>query len=471
MRLGFGLTQEQTQKLVLTPELRMAIKILQFSSVELAQYVDQQLVENPVLEVEEEAIEQEQDSSERDNTERDNSETEVQTDNFDWDQYFQEKGSVREEGGLNREAESWRYDNLVPQVSTLSDHLLFQMAVLDLNKEEKCVGEFLIGNIDENGYLTCTVEEAVAQYGTSLATVEKMLTTIQGFDPPGVAARDLRECLLIQCEQKGLISDLMKEIISNHLKEVADGKMIKVAKKIGVSLIQMQEAVDCLRLLEPKPGRRFSQTDDTRYIIPDILVEKVGNEYVILVNDITTPRLSISSFYRQMLKGDSSDKEGRKFLESRMNSAVWLIKSIEQRRLTMYKVARCLVDLQMEFFERGIKFLKPLTLKQVAEVLEIHESTVSRTVSNKYMQTPRGVFELKFFFSSGVTTSEGSSASAEAVKKIIKELIEKEDPKKPLSDQKIADLLKERGLEISRRTVAKYRDEMGISATSRRKRF
>ncbi len=465
MRIEFGLKQEQSQKLVITPELRTAIKILQFSALELAEYVDEQLVENPVLEVEEESeINHDTVSIEKEVQDPDEA-------NFDWEQYFQHQGEIRNEGTLYQESESWRTENLTPQVSTLDDHLMFQLSLLHLDKKEEVVGKFLIGNIDDNGYLTCSMEDAARQCRVDHETVEKVLKMIQGFDPPGIGARSLKECLLIQCEYRGFKNDLLSKIINSYLQEVADGRIMKVAKKLGVSLKEMQEAVDTLRLLEPKPGRRFAGSHGSHYIIPDILVEKVGSEFVVLVNDITTPRLSINSFYRDMLKSSNPDNEGRKYIESKMNSAVWLLKSIEQRRLTLYRVARCLVDFQTDFLNRGIKFLKPLTLKQVAEELGVHESTVSRATANKYMQTPRGVFELKFFFSTGVSGNQGDATSAAAVKKMIRELIESEDPKKPLSDQKIVDLLQEKGIEISRRTIAKYREEMGISATSKRRRY
>lgn len=466
MRLGFGLSQEQTQKLVITPELRLAIKILQFSAVELAEYVDEQLVENPVLEVEQVDADIESIPAADDKELQDAGEV-----NFDWEQYFRDAGEIRAEKIKDRETENWGYDSLIPQVSTLHDHLMFQLALIDLNKEEKTVAEFLIGNIDDNGYLNSSVEEAAVHYGLGQDTAEKVLELIQTFDPPGVGARDLRECLLIQCAQRGIQNELISKIITNHLNEIAEGKIMKVAKNLGVSLGELQEAIDFLKLFEPKPGRRFAQTDETRYITPDIVVEKIGNEYVILVNDITVPRLSINPYYREILKGNQEDQEGRKYLESKMNSAVWLVKSIEQRRLTLYKVARCLVDFQTEFLEKGIKSLKPLTMKQVAEQLGIHESTVSRATAGKYMQTPRGIFELKFFFTSGVSNVQGDSTSAEAVKRMIKELIDKEDTKKPLSDQKIAAKLQELGVEVSRRTIAKYRDEMGIVSTTKRKRY
>ncbi len=467
MRLGFGITQEQTQKLMMTPELRLAIKILQLSTLELKEYIEEQLVENPVLEIVEESPEVENDSSPETQKTK-----ETEKFDIDWEQYFDDIGDVDvKDKSVASGQEGPKYESYVAEVPTLHDYLMFQLGLAGLNKEERTVGEFIIGNIDYNGYLHCSVGEAAAQCGISPAVVKKVLKTVQGFDPPGVGARDLSECLLLQYDQLELNNELLKEIINNHLEEIAEGKVIKVAKKLGVSLKEMQEAVDSLRLLEPKPGRRFSHIDDTRYIVPDIVIEKVEGEYIVLVNDVSIPRLTINPFYKEVVRGTFEDPEGRKFLEAKLNSAAWLMKSIEQRRLTLYKVARRIVDFQRDFFESGIKFLKPMNLKQVADTIGVHESTVSRATAGKYMQTPRGLFEMKFFFSSGISNTHGSSTSAEAVKKIIRELVDSEDPKKPLSDQKIADILNNRGIDISRRTVAKYRDEIGILPTSRRRRY
>jgi len=465
MRLGVGISQEQTQKLMMTPELRLAIQILQFSAVELVEYIEQQLLENPVLEVAEETQDGEPENSEPEKRDK-------ESDKFDieWENYFDDSSYIRQESAVNREQESLRFDNFIAEVPTLQDHLMLQLSLARLSHQEISIGEFLIGNIDDNGYLQCTIDEATEQCKVSYDAAERLLKTIQGFEPFGVGARDLRECLLIQYEQLNLNDELLKQVISNYLQEVAEGKIMKAAKQLGVSLQQMQQAIDELKLMEPKPGRKFSPSS-TRYIVPDVAVEKVDDEYVVLVNDVSSPRLTVNRVYRDMLKESKSDRESREYVESRLNSAVWLMRSIEQRRLTLYKVTKCVVDFQRDFLDRGIKFLKPMNLRHVADSVGVHESTVSRATANKYIQTPRGVFEMKFFFSGGVSNSQGTYTSAEAVKKIIQEMVEGEDPKKPLSDQKLAELLQEKGVEISRRTVAKYRDEIGIPATSRRRRY
>ncbi|MDT3698878.1 MAG: RNA polymerase factor sigma-54 [Thermincola sp.] len=465
MRMGFRITQEQTQKLIMTPELRVAIKILQLSTVELVQYIDQQLIENPVLEVVEGPVEHEAEEPVEKASEKEN-----QVD-IDWEQYFEDAGEPKAEKTVNRDRENRPFDNFVTAVPNLHDHLLFQLSMANLPKNEWDVGEFLILSLDDNGYLQCSINEAAVRCGVTVETAEKILKVIQGFDPPGIAARDIRECLLIQYEQLEIKNELLKKLIENYLGELAEGKMMKVAKKLGVSLPDIQKAVDELKLLEPKPGRKFSVSDNVRYIVPDLVVERVDGEYIIMVNDVSAPRLTLNPFYKELVRTGSSDPESRKFLESKLNSAVWLMRSIEQRRGTLYKVARYIVDAQVDFFEKGIKYLKPMILKHVADATGLHESTVSRATSNKYMQTPKGLFELKFFFSSGISHIQGSAVSSEAVKKIIRELIDAEDSQKPLSDQKIADILQDKGMDISRRTVAKYRDETGILSSARRRRY
>lgn len=464
MRLGFGLSQEQVQKLALTPELRLAIKVLQFSAVELSEYIEEQLVENPVLEIAEEKEEVSTDEFAGEIPNPNNSD-------IDWEKYFEEIRNARKTDTPEYINEHYKYENLIPQTPTLQEYLTFQLGLMDLTENETELGEFIIGNIDDNGYLLCSLREAAEKCDQTIADAEKIVKIIQGLEPPGVGARDLKECLLIQYEQLGLQNKTVYKIISGYLNDIACGRYMKVAKEIGISLNELQQAVDCLKYLDPKPGRKFSTGLGTRYIIPDVVVERVDHEYIILVNDVLIPRLVINPIYKSVIKEKDGDIEAKKYLESRLSSAAWLLKSIEQRRLTIYKVARNIVDYQKDFFEKGVRHLKPLTLKQVAQSLGIHESTVSRAISNKYMQTPRGVFDMKYFFSSGVYNNSGSITSAEAVKKIIEEIIQGENIKKPFSDQRIAEMLMERGIAISRRTVTKYREEMGILSTSHRRRY
>lgn len=468
MRMGVGLTQEQTQKLLMTPELRMAIKILQFSAMELAEYIEQELTENPVLEVRDETEEPDSGDAATDKAEA------AENEKFDieWQDYFADGTDLGyQHEGRHAEREETRFESLLAAVPSLTEHLTLQLNLAGLNPAEKDVGEFIIGNIDTNGYLECTPAEAAATCGVAEDVAERVLAVIQGFDPPGVGARSLKECLLIQCEQLNLGQTILPEIISDHLKDLADGRLIRVAEALSVSVQEVQQAADRLKTLDPKPGRNFSHGDNTRYIVPDVIVERVNGEYVILVNDLTTPRLGVSPLYRDILSKKISDPETAKYIEQKLNSALWVVKSIEQRRLTLYKVSQCLVELQRDFLDKGVKYLRPLNLKHVAKALGLHESTISRATANKYMQTPQGVFEMKYFFTGGVETINGTMASSETIKRTIREMVGAEDPVKPLSDQKIADILNSQGIEISRRTVAKYRDEIGIPATGKRKRY
>ncbi len=467
MRLGFGLSLEQTQKLIMTPELRQAITILQLSAMELAEYIEQELLENPVLEKKEEAEKGEQEEATAD----ENREREDKFD-IDWQEYFQDRSDLgytqRERGG---EPEQFGFENFLSQAPSLQETLLTQLSLTNLSKAERKIGEYIIGNIDEHGYLTCTLEEITTGLDIQPEQAEKVLNVIQTFDPPGVGARNLVECLLLQVDSLNIENKFLRTLIKHYLPDLAEGRVQKIAKDLDATVQDIQEAADILKTLDPKPGRKFGSPHDVRYVIPDVVVERVEGQYIVLVNDTSAPRLGINSTYRSVLSGAQADEEAKKFVESKLNSASWLIKSIEQRRLTLYKVANCLVELQKDFLEHGIRYLKPLNLKQVAEIVGMHESTISRATSNKYIQTPKGVFEMKYFFSSGVDDVTGTMISSQSIKRMIRDLVEAEDPKKPLSDQRIGDILVSKGLNISRRTVAKYRDEIGIQAAGKRRRY
>lgn len=471
MRLGFGLSLEQTQKLIMTPELRQAITILQLSSVDLAEYIEKELLENPFLEKREEVEKEEQEKGALSDNEpvEDNKEEKFE---IDWQEYFQNRsdlGFTPQE--VTQQSEQFGYENYLSQVPSLQEVLLTQLSLTNIPKDQLPTAEYIIGNIDEHGYLSCPLEEICESLGIEEVQVERVLKVIQSFDPPGVGARNLVECLLLQVESLNLDNALLCSIIRYHLNDLADGKVQKIAKDLGVNVREVQAAADILKTLDPKPGRKFGNPNDVRYVIPDVVVEKVEEQYIVLVNDTSAPRLGINSTYRQVLSGSEGDEAAKKFIEGKLNSASWLIKSIEQRRLTLYKVANCLVELQRGFIDKGIRYLKPLNLKQVADIIGMHESTVSRATSNKYIQTPQGVFEMKYFFTSGVDDETGTMVSSQSIKQLMKDLLEAEDEKKPLSDQRIADILNSRGLNISRRTVAKYRDEMGIPAAGKRRRY
>lgn len=451
MRLSYGLTIEQTQKLTMTPELIQAIRILQFNTQELDSFVQEEILDNPVLEFDkrrEESLAALQEKLSED---------------YDDPGYKQWQYS--------KDKEEYSFEQFTSKEETLEDYLLLQLTFSRLKGNDMKVGRFLVEAIDENGYLTVSAEQVAKAFAISEDEVSKVLDVIQTFEPAGVGARNLKECLIIQLATKGLLDEAIEYIIMNHLEDLGDNKLNKVSKHTGIPVNQVQMVCDLIRTLEPKPGRSFSTGESIKYIIPDVIVEKIDDEYVVASNESSVPHLKVSSYYSSLSKQYKEDEELSKYLSDRLNSAFWLIKSIEQRKRTIYNVAGAVVKHQKEFFDKGPKYLKTLTLKQVAESIGMHESTVSRSVNGKYMQTPRGVFEIKYFFSSGITGQDGEGLSSNSIKTMIKEIIDGEDNTKPYSDQDIVGLLSEKGIEISRRTVAKYREGMNILSSSKRRRY
>ena len=453
MKLGYELTIEQTQKLSMTPELIQAIQILQFNNQELSDYVQNELLENPVLEAEKSYDAQEVDIREK-----------IREADY-------EEESFRQWEYRPDEDDDYTYEQYVYEEDTLTDYLMSQLQFSRLTGQMAAIGRYIIEVIDDNGYLTMSVEEISKAVGADIDTVEEVLNFVQTFDPCGVAARNLRECLIIQFAAKGLLTDEIEYIIENMLEELADNKIAYIAKTIGIKNQEVQQIADLIKTMEPKPGRVFSSGEATRYVVPDIIVEKVNDEYQVMNNDTSMPKLMVSSYYNRLSAEAKKDEELNKYLTDRFNAAVWLIKSIEQRKQTIYNVASAVVKYQQDFFDNGEKSLKTLTLKQIAEDVGVHESTVSRSINGKYMQSPRGVFELKYFFSSGVSGEDGTGVSSNSVKSIIKEIIAGENPQKPYSDQDMVEILKNKGIDISRRTVAKYREGMNILSSSKRRRF
>ena len=461
MRMGFGLNLEQTQKLIMTPELRQAITILQLSSLELEDYLQEQIVENPVLEMKEESREKEEEPEK----------AEEESFDVDWQDYFADKSDIGYIRAPMGEKPEYSYENFLTEAPSLREHLELQLQ-LSATKRQQKIGSELIGNIDEQGYLRVQVEDVVEKLKLPAAEVEEVLRLIQTFDPNGVGARDLKECLLIQLRQLSPRDFEAERIATNYLPELANGRLSKIAKAMGILVQEVQRSVDIIKRLDPKPGRKFGSSQDVRYVIPDVTVEKLDGEYIILVNDSRGARLGINPLYQNLiLNKDACDHKTRKFVENKLNAAAWVLKSIEQRRLTIYKVARCIIEHQQQFLEQGVKYLKPLNLKQVAESVDLHESTVSRATANKYIQTPLGVFELKFFFASGLADNHGGQISADSIRKQLEEYIDSENKSKPWTDQQITDFLNKQGIKISRRTVAKYRDELGVPSAIKRKRY
>ena len=475
MKLGYDLTIEQTQKLVMTPELIQAIKILQFNIQELDVYVQDQLLTNPVLE-----SEPDHDAPARDADADDIPEEvrEPKREEPDWEEYI--RGSYEEgrDGQWDRQwierqddAEGDFFERYVDNDLTLPEHLLFQLQFAAVSEEKQRIGEYIIEALDENGYLTSSLEEISKALQVPVEEVGEVLKIVQGLDPVGVGARDLKECLLIQLRSLGLLTKEFRAVVTDHLEDLASNRLIQIAKSLGISVEEVQRMGDVIRTLEPKPGRQFSAGEETKYIIPDIIVERTEDGYSITVNDSSTPHLRVSSYYRDLLHQAGSDDQLSSYLSERVNSALWLIRSINQRKQTIYNVAEAIVRHQRAFFDNGSKYLKTLTLREIGDDLGIHESTVSRSINGKYLQCSHGVFELRHFFSAGVKAGSGEGVSSNSVKEFIKEIVDGEDPKKPFSDQAMVAKLAEKGFEISRRTVAKYRDELNIPSSSRRKRF
>ena len=456
MKIGYELTIEQTQKLSMTPELIQAIQILQYNNQELNEYIDKEILENPILE------------SEYHNE----SDTDIDIDSLR-DQLIQADENVEayKQWESHSTSDEYSYENFVAFNYTLTEFLIEQLHFSSLKGQDAEIGRYIIENIDDNGYLSMSLEEICSVLDVDLESCERVLDVIHTFEPSGVGARNLNECLIIQLASLGELTDEIELIISNRLKDLADNKYVLISKDMGISIAEVQGIADLIRTLEPKPGRGFDSDNSIKYIIPDIYVEETNGEYVVSANDVSTPSLHISSYYNSLTEEAKSDKELSNYLNNRFNSAMWLMKSIEQRKKTIYNVASAIVQFQNDFFAKGERFLKPLTLKQIAETVGVHESTVSRAINGKYMQCPRGVFELKYFFTGGILNEDGSGVSSNSIKSMIKEFVDAEDDKKPLSDSKISEMLHEKGIDISRRTVAKYRDDIGILPSSKRRRF
>jgi len=466
----------QTQRMIMTPMLQQAIGLLQLSRLELVQELRQQMEQNPLLEevqeeIEEARLSQEQEAQEPEKETPAETEAAERIEDFDWDNYLQDASDYRPQIP-REELERFDAELHLTKPRSLVDHLLFQLHLSTSDAELLRLGTLLIGNLDETGYLKEPLEEIATAAGVTVDGLEAALRLVQSFEPTGVGARNLRECLLLQVDTRPELHPLAKDLIASHLDELERRNWERLAEKLKVSVKEIQEALESIATLEPKPGRTFG-TEDPRYITPDVYIVKVDSEFIVLLNDEGLPRLRVSPYYRTILADKAGNaKEVREYIEGRMRSALWLIRSIEQRQRTLYKVAASLVKFQREFLERGITALRPLTLKEVAEDISMHESTVSRVTTNKYVQTPQGLFELKYFFHRGVPGTQGDNVSSLKVKDLIFKLLTIEDSGRPLSDQRIVELLRrEHSIEIARRTVAKYRSQLKIPSSSRRKRY
>jgi len=489
--MAFELKQnlKLSQQLIMTPQLQQAIKLLQLSRMELVDTINQEMEENPLLEevAPDEIsadevhndVEEDVQSIEKEDIKALERATELTgegdgREEFDWNNYLEDYGPV----GVSYDkpdGDAPTLDNILTESPSLTEHLMWQMKLSPFKEEEMRIGAQIVGNLDQNGYLCATLSEIATLENSSEDEVERILKKVQDFDPPGVAARNLQECLLIQARIFTKERPLLESIITEHLKDLELKNYIHIARKLKVPLKEVEMAVLLISKMDPKPGARYAE-DKVQSIIPDVYVVKSGDDYKIILNDDGLPRLRISNFYREIMGGmagrDHTEEEnGKKYIRDKVQSATWLIKSIQQRQKTIYKVAESIVKHQRDFFDYGIDQLKPLVLRNIADDVEMHESTISRVVTNKYMHSHRGIFEMKFFFGSSIQRTSGENIASKSVKEEIKSLVSKEDPKNPYSDCEIVDLLKAKGIDIARRTVAKYREMIGILPSSKRKKY
>ena len=513
LKLVHNLRTELRAQLVMTPQLQQAIKILQLSLPELEAIVQSELESNPMLEPLDHSVAEEAANNENGadlaptegeplpaepeagtvdptaewepgpveapeqpiTAEAPDAAAEIQDpgiEKLDWREYLETYQNNWQDGEAQNDDERQQaMENRLTRRTSLEDHLMWQLRLSSLDGDDQRIGATIIYNLDDDGYLETPVAELAAQLETSVERVERVLKQVQRLDPPGVGARDLRECLFAQLRNLGMEESLAARVVLNHLDLLERHRYNEIAKELGVSLDMVREAAKHITMLEPKPGRDYGGAEPT-YIVPDVYIQKVGDDFVVTLNESAVPRLRLASYYQRVLNDSAVAPATKEYLQERMRSARLLVKSIFQRQQTISKVANSIVKFQREFFEHGISHLKPLVLKDVAQDIRMHESTISRATANKYAHTPRGIFELKFFFTSGVKAVNGiDDVSAETVKEKIRALVAGEPQGTPLSDQTIAEMLSDDKIKIARRTVAKYRDALGILPSSRRKRL
>jgi len=491
MKPGLGQHTSLKQELKINPRLYQAMDLLYMPLLDLQNHLKQELLNNPFLDLVEADEDDEEEGTENDGQEGEATEEQPEKirekDEIDWEEILLDGFDA---GGRREEHEEKEYyEPVTVESRDLGDHLRDQVTLLDLTPRQTLLADEFIGNINDDGYLSCGVEEITTginemiekaaeasgidedQYTPySAAESDAMLMIVQQLDPPGVGARDLRECLMLQLREAGLELSVPFRLVRDCFEELINHRWSEISKRFGISPSDVQRAADEIAKLDPKPGLIYSGASDN-YIIPDLIVDKIDARYHVFLNDANLPRLKLSRAYQEIARDKKKfDGENKEFISNKLNSANWMIQAIEQRRQTMLKVMNYIVDRQREFFEKGVQFLKPLTLREVAEVISMHESTVSRVTNEKYVQTPRGVLPLKFFFSSGLSTADGEDVSARGIKAQIEKLVQDEDAKHPLTDQAIVNILKEGGVQIARRTVAKYRDQLGVLSARMRKR-
>ena len=470
-----------SQQLQMTPQLQQAIRLLQLSRLELGEFISEQLADNPVLEEgNDEAGGVQENTEEQAINEHIKGAAEI-VDNIapeggsevDWENLARMKEAAQSAQPVTRQRDDGgvpHYENVATRAQTLSEHLGRQIAELGFSEQELRVATIIIGNLDERGYLVGDVDEICAREQLDPEEMAEVLDTVQRLDPSGVGARDLQECLLIQLRNSKLKNGIVEKIVAKHLPLLVTRNFQVIARDLDIAIEQVIENVQIISDLEPNPGRQFG-AETVQYITPDVYVFKSGDKWIVSLNEDGLPRVKISEHYRDLFGDQKRGSKDKSYLSNKLKEAEWLIKSIQQRQSTIYRVTRCIVDKQRDFFEHGIEHLKPMILKDVSQELEVHESTISRVTSSKYVYTPRGIFELKFFFNSAVSGTKGAGIASETVKSKISTLVRGEDSKRPLSDQMLVELLEKDGIQLARRTVAKYREQLSIPPSSKRKKF
>lgn len=491
---GISLSQRLSQSLVIAPQLQQSLALLQAPTLELKALVEAELQQNPVLEeVPEQDMDKKSANDEGDTapvadlaeppedvkfdsaTEKDNGEPAddfqaefeklVQIDQ-EWREHFSGGNTVVRSTSEDEEKRQFLFDSLTAHTS-LSEHLVEQLRDTGLDEDRRALAELLIGNIDEYGYLTLSIEDLAASTQQDVAKIGEVLKVIQSFDPPGVGARDLRECLMLQMERKGLDTTLEYRIVRDYMEALGKRRIPEISRGTNTSLDDVQEAIARVGKLDPRPGRAFMSVAE-QYVAPEVFVVRDGEEYTVTTNDDQIPHLRISNVYKDLMSAGADDPEVKNYIREKIRAGKFLIKSLHQRQSTIANIGREIVKRQREFMEKGVAFLKPMTMAQIAEVVGVHETTVSRAVSGKYIQTPQGVFEMRYFFTSGLATTNGDVSNT-SIKDMVAEIFKGEDTTKPLSDQEVVKMLTDKGINIARRTVAKYRDELGILPSNLRK--
>ncbi len=474
MAISQKLHTKLVQKLILTPSLQQAIKLLPMSTLELSDLLNQEMVENPLLEeIPTEDLQQTDAAAAAEKAEAEQPQKTDKSDNWDDSDYEYFFGDYLDDGYRPHAPQEVKelppIENTLSTGSSLTDHLMWQLSLQTNDDLLREIGSAILGNLDDDGYLVASLDELAGMGAWDPADVQRALALVQSFDPIGVAARDLQECLLLQIRHLGLDGTPTEKIVADHLRLLQNHQVPEISRKLGIAIEDLKEHIEVIRHLDPKPGSRFNPTQ-SQYVIPDVYVVKLEDQYVALLNEDGLPQMRISPVYRRLLdKNTENSDETRAYVKDKFRSALWLIKSVEQRQKTIHKVATSIINFQKDFLDHGIEHLRPLVLRDVANDIGMHESTVSRVVTNKYMHTPQGVFEMKYFFHSGISSSYGESVSSVTIKQRIRKIIEAEDPRKPLSDSKIVSILQREGLVLARRTIAKYREELKIPTSNQRK--